>query len=122
MAEVYNITLDQAATFKLHVDYGQPGGDPVDLTGYSARMQARSDYDSDEPIFDISEQTDPDQEGSITLGGEDGTIDVVMPPSATVELEPGKYVYDITVTSADGETTRLLEGRLVVNPCVTRET
>ena len=37
----YDIVLEQGATFDLPLRYRAPSGSPVDLSGYSARMQVR---------------------------------------------------------------------------------
>lgn len=55
----------------------------------------------------------------IVLGGDDGTVEVVIPASVTEDLEPGRYVYDLELVNTD-EVTALLEGTFTVVPEVTR--
>ena len=41
MAAVYDITIEQGATFRLSLVWKDSSNVPVNLTGYTARMQVR---------------------------------------------------------------------------------
>jgi hypothetical protein len=43
-----------------------------------------------------------------------------LPKSQTVDLEPGRYLYDVEMTSSAGDTTRVIEGIATVTPGMTR--
>jgi hypothetical protein len=45
-AGIYNDTLDQGATYTLVVEYKDANDVAINLTGYSAYMQLRENYDS----------------------------------------------------------------------------
>ena len=88
---------------------------PIDLTGYSARMQVRETYFAQDTIVSL---TSPDE--GITLGGTAGTISIYIDSDVTTEFPPGTFVYDLEVVSGASTVTRLIEGSFIVSPEVTR--
>ena len=110
-----NLIVEQGATFDRTVTW-KIGATPVNLTDYSARLQARASCDAADPIIDLSSEDG----GGITLGGSAGTIDWALSADATALLTPGDYVYDLEVEHTGGTVRRLLEGRLTVTPEVTK--
>jgi hypothetical protein len=117
MAQNHNITVDQGATFSLVVTWKNPNGTPIDLTGYTARMQARAKYDSpNPPLFSLTSTP----AAGLVLGGVAGTVTITIDAATTAGLVPGQYVYDLEVVSSGGIVTRLIEGRCIVSPEVTK--
>ena len=98
----YPMNVPQGATFTrtftVTID-----GDPWNFTGYSALMQVRESFDS--PVAAITLGT---FNGMIALGDEQGTITLTIDADTTDNLTAGAYVYDMEVTSAGGEVTRIL--------------
>ena len=43
-----------------------------------------------------------------------------MTSTATGNLEEGIYLYDLEITSGSGAVTRLMQGKVTVNPEITR--
>ena len=109
----YNMTCPQGATFSQQLTW-LIDDNPVNLTGYTANMQVREKHTS--PIANLNLST---SNGSITLGGNLGTISLLVSASATAQLVPKDYVYDIEMNSG-GEVTRIIEGKFIVTPEVTR--
>lgn len=109
----YNITCPQGATFDKTFSVALDGY-PKDLTGFSAAMQVRETFDSSTPVLSLTNGS------GITLGGVLGTINVVVSSSATSAIPAGYYSYDLEITSGAGVRDRLLEGKFVVTPEVTR--
>jgi len=109
-----NLTLSQGATWNVSLTYNDGDGDPINLTGFSARMQARNFYTSESTVFDIDSTND------ITLGGTAGTIQISVDAATTAAIGAAQYVYDMEIVSGSGEVTRLIEGTLIVTPEVTR--
>lgn len=114
-ATLYDITIEQGATFRLSLAWKDSTGVPVNLTGYSARMQVRRSHGDGVAQLDLSTGN-----GSITLGGAGGTIEVVASASATDAMTARSGVYDLELESAAGVVTRLMEGKVTVMPSVTR--
>ncbi len=109
----YNITCPQGATFDRTFTI-TVNGLPMNLTGYTAAMQVRETYDSTATVLSLTSGT------GITLGGTAGTIAIVASSTATSSIDEGFYQYDLEITSGGGVTDRLLQGKFVVTPQVTR--
>jgi hypothetical protein len=109
------MVLEQGATFNLVVTWRNPDQTPINLLGYSAKMQVRPSKGSTDVIATFS--TDDD---TIVLGGNLGTIMFDVAPEATAQLPAGVYVYDLEMRSSGGQVTRLLEGAFTIDAEVTR--
>ena len=107
-----DLLMLQGATFTYQLTW-TADDQPVDLTGFEARMQVRPNTRSDTVIIEF---TDVD---GITLGGEEGTILLSADADTTAGLPSGKYVYDLELDSG-GEVTRLVEGSFTIDAEVTR--
>lgn len=113
-AGIYDIIIEQGATFTLSATWKDSAGAPVNITGYSARMQVRSNYDSEEALVSLVSPT------NITLGGALGTILVTIIATDTQKLTIQDGVYDLELQSAGGVVTRLLQGKATISREVTR--
>lgn len=102
----------QGATFDYTLTW-KTAGTPVDLTGYSARMQVRETYTSSSAVLSFTNGT------GITLGGTAGTILIATNAGTTAGLLAGQYVYDLEMVSGTN-VTRLVQGKFTVDPEVTR--
>lgn len=109
----YNMVCPQGATFSKRLTWAIDDI-PVDLTGYTAAMQARDKYSSTTVVLDLTTEN-----GGITLGGDEGTIDIYISDEDTAAIYAKEYVYDLELYSG-GETTRLVQGKFIVTPEVTR--
>lgn len=113
MAGSYNFTIEQGATFNLLMTW-KIDNVPVNLTGYTARLQARIDVDETETILSLTTGA------GITLGGAAGTITLDQTATQTALLPKGEYVYDLELQTSGGVVTRLLQGELNISAEVTR--
>ena len=109
----YNMICPQGATFSKTITW-KIDDIPVDLTSYTARMKAKDKHKTNcDPIVDITTEN-----GGITLGGEEGTIELLINASETELFYPKEYVYDLELVSVDF-VYRLIEGKFIVTPEVT---
>jgi hypothetical protein len=113
MAGAYNFTIEQGATFNLLMTW-RIDNVAVNLTGYTARLQARIDVDETDTILSLTTGA------GITLGGAAGTISLDQTATQTAVLPKGEYVYDLELQSSGGIVTRLLQGELNISAEVTR--
>lgn len=115
-AATHNITIEQGSVFTLNLVYKDSNGAPVNLTGYSARMQVRQRYSSAEAALSLVSPT------NITLGGAAGTIVAKATANMTQALDIKQGVYDLELVppSGAGDAFRLVEGSVTVTPEVTR--
>ena len=116
----YDLCIEQGATFTRVFTWstlpatGAPAGSeptPVNLTGYTAKMQIRAFALSTTVLFDAS--------SDIILGGSAGTISLAIPASVTEGFTWWSGVYDLLLTDPSGNVTRLLSGSVSVSPGVT---
>lgn len=106
----------QGATFDYALTWSA-AGTPVDLSGYSARLQVRESFDSATAVVSLTSGT------GIALGGTAGTIDLLIPATETALLDgtPNtQFIYDLELESSSGVVTRLVEGNFFIYPEVTR--
>ena len=87
---------------------------PVDLTGFTARMQIRETIESTTTLVSLTEAS------GITLGGTAGTIGITIAATATALLDFDSAVYDLEVVSAGGIVTPVAYGNVYLNDEVTR--
>lgn len=113
---VDDLEIKQGATYSLTVTYDDGAEPPVaiNLTGYTAKLQLRLDYNSPSAALELTHSA------GLTMGGVAGTIIVTMTDTQTRGLVPGWYVYDLEITSAGGVVTRLIEGKVKVSAEATK--
>jgi hypothetical protein len=115
-AGIYNFTIEQGVTLNKTFIYADANGDPVDITGYSARMQSRATMQSSATVF---ERTTTPANGLSIPVGTDGAIVMTMTATETAELPCGG-IYDLEIISPTGTVTRLLQGSFSLSYEVTR--
>lgn len=115
IAGVYNINLDQGATFERFLTVKNADGTLLNLFGYQARMHIRREIDDEDYLAVLSTEN-----GRIVLSGTDGTAYLTLPPEVTSTLGRD-CVYDLElVDPASQKVYRLLKGLIRVSPEVTR--
>lgn len=115
MAGSFDFTIEQGATFHLAMTW-KIDDVPVNLTNWTARLQARVDVEDTETILSLT----TDAGGGITLGGALGTITLDRNATQTALLQAGQFVYDLELISSVSSVTRLLQGQLTISAEVTR--
>lgn len=110
MAGFAELTLEQGASYSTTVTVNGSNGSPTNLTNYTAAAQLRKSYYS-------STATDFTVSISDAAGGE---ITMALTSANTANLTPGRYVYDLLITSPTSVKTRVVEGIATILPSVTR--
>tara|TARA_R110000868_G_scaffold215932_1_gene466071 strand:- start:1030 stop:1386 length:357 start_codon:yes stop_codon:yes gene_type:complete len=114
-AGIYNATIDQGSDWSVTITYTDSAGDAINLTSYTAAMQLRQNYNSEEADLTLSTTA-----GSIVITGATGTVVVSITAAQTGSLSSDFYVYDLELTSPEDVVTRLIQGQLTVAAEVTR--
>ena len=112
-AAAYNFEIEQGATFSRTFTWKDDAGVAINITGYTARLQIRTAFESSSTILSLTSSS------GITLGGSAGTIVVSVSATDTAALDPGSYVYDLELVNG-ATVTRLLAGYVEITPEVTR--
>jgi len=111
MATISNLFIDQDADFTTTVTVNDSAGSALDLTNYTALGMIRKTYQSSTATTFTSAFVSPRTTGQITIS---------LTDTQTAALESGRYVYDLVITDASGNKTRVVEGNVTVNPSVSR--
>ena len=111
-AGTYKITADQGATFELVLTWRDPSGNPINLTGYAARMRVAPSKGAPQVLSPSTEN------GQITLGGSNGQITVRVSAAIMATVPQAQYAHELDVESPDGTVTRLIEGPFVCDGMV----
>lgn len=109
MAIKANILIEQGTDFSAIIDVTDNDNNPYDLTSYTVNSQMRKNYASSSATTFVASHN-----------GVFGQINLTLPNSVTVDLEPGRYLYDVEMTSNGGGVTRVVEGVATVTPGITR--
>ena len=110
MAGFAELTVEQGASYSTTVTVNGSNGSPTNLTNYTVAAQLRKSYYSSTAIdFTVSI--------SDAAGGE---ITMALSSANTANLTPGRYVYDLLITSPTSVKTRVVEGIATILPSVTR--
>lgn len=112
-AAKYNLYVEQGATFLLTVEI-----EGINMTGGSARMQFRRNYDDDHAAVSLT--TDPGGGLTLTvLSTTQSILEIEISPSTTAVLDGG-YRYDLEAVDASGVVRRLLEGKAIIGKEITK--
>jgi hypothetical protein len=109
MAIKANLVVDQGANFSATIDLTDANNAVFNLTGYTVAAQMRKNYTSSSATTFIASHNNTG--GKITL---------VLNSTTTVAIEPGRYLYDVEITSSGNTITRVVEGIVTVTPGMTR--
>jgi hypothetical protein len=124
----YNFTIEQGATVDFEIAYTDSNGDPIDLTGYNARMQLRPSAGSSTLYLTLSSSLGPCGTG-LNMSGSgglnpptSGTIGIYISAESSSLLDFSSAQYDLELASGSGNcavVTRLLEGSVRLSKNVT---
>lgn len=110
-AQVVNVELDPGSDSSVELDWTNPSTNlPIDLTGYSAKMQVRSRPYDGTILLDYTSGN-----GKLVLGGALGTIKILFSAADTNTGTWFNGTYDLYIVKiADGSTTRVASGFVTI--------
>jgi len=119
----YDIILQAAATYDLPISYRDSAGTPIDMSGYTARLQVR-----ELPQFPLLVEfnTELTANGFVFLSGpaedrEDGAngnLRLFMTAANSANIGAFVARYQLNITDSEGVVTPLIEGRFEVQGSV----
>ena len=119
----YSFIIEQGATTDFEIQYKDSSNSAVDLTGYQARMQIRSDYGGT-LIAELSSSLKDDNTG-LNLSGSNGTtalssgsIGIFISAASSSNFTFNEALYDLELVSGS-VVTRLIEGKVKLSKNVT---
>ena len=127
----YSFTIEQGSTTNFEIQHKDSSNNPVDLTGYSGRMQIASDYASNASrtvYLTLSSSLNADGTGLNFSGSNgntppaSGSIGIYIAACTSSLLTFTTAKYDLEIYSGSGDcplTVRLLEGQISLSNQVT---
>lgn len=113
VAAVLNLVIEQNATFRQRWVWRNRMKQPINLTGYTAKMQIHPATGT--MIADLSTSN-----GGIVLGGVNGTIDILIEDSVTALMNfAAGATYDFLMIDPSGASSRFLQGKVTLSRGVT---
>lgn len=130
----FNFQIKQGSDLSISMTWNDDSGNPINLTGYSMKLEIRSYTGSPTALLTLSSANST---GSyIALGGTAGTIDLIFAhadtaglspvglptPGSPIAIGPRAYqlgVYDLQFTDPTGNVGYLLEGSVSLDAQVT---
>jgi len=109
-----NLIIDQGADWYQNFIYQYSTGTAINLTGYTAELQLRSNVANSIAALTLTTGS------GITITGATGTIALHATAAQTTAISAGFYQYDLEITSATNIVTRLVYGQIQVTPQVSR--
>lgn len=114
-AATYDFEIEQGSTLLKPIVWKDSTGAPVNLTGYTAKMQIRQSVASTDVLLEMSTVN-----GKISITPLTGTITLIFSAATTAAITWKRGKYDLELTSTDGAVTRLIEGQISVSQEITR--
>lgn len=114
-AAKYKLKLEQGATLRKPFTW-KAAGVPVDLTGWTGRMQIRPEIDSAEVLAELTTEN-----GGILIDAPtSGTFVLYLDDAATAALDFEQAAYDVELQAPSGDVTRIMQGVVTLSREVTR--
>lgn len=109
MAAYSEIIIEQYASFSTTINIQDTQGDALNISGYTAASQMRkSPYASSAESFNV-----------VISNISTGELTISMASANTANLSPGRYLYDVKITSPTNDVIRVVEGIVTVTPGIT---
>lgn len=103
-----NITIPQGVDFTETFVSKEFDGSASNLSGYTGKAQIKKHPDSK-----------TSKSFTISITASTGEVAIAMTSGATSQLTPGRYLYDVKLTSASGAVSRLTGGMALVTAGIT---
>lgn len=111
MAQKAHLHMEQGVDFSAQIELMSYYNDVMyDLSGATIMASMRKDYTSTvshDFVCSIDNATG-------------GTFVLAMPWEETINIDPGRYLYDVVAETSDGGRIRIIEGRITVSAGITR--
>jgi hypothetical protein len=107
--------VEKGATYRHTLYWKDSSNLPINLTGCTARLQVRDSVDSEDVTVELNTEN-----SRIIIDELLGKIDLYISDEDTTNLNGFGGVYDMEVYFLNGDTIRLIEGRMSFKPEVTR--
>jgi hypothetical protein len=108
--------IEKGTTFRYTFFWKDSAGNPINMSGCTARMQIRKTIAAAVPIQDLTIAN-----GGITITPSAGRIDLLISATDTASYVDSYAVYDLIVTMALGDKIPFAEGNVIIRASVTHD-
>jgi hypothetical protein len=123
----YSFTIEQGSTLNFELQYKNATGSAINLSGYSGKMQIKSNYADNSPTIYLTLSSSLQVDGTgLNFSGSNGStptasgsIGVFISAATSSLLTFDTALYDLEITSGS-IVTRILEGQVKLSKEVTR--
>jgi hypothetical protein len=105
-----NIFIDQGSNYSNIITVTGTSGAALDLTGYTVASQMRKSFASS-TAFSLN---------PTIYNAVNGQVRMNLTAGQSEAITPGRYLYDLEITSSGGVKTRVVEGVATVTPQITQ--
>lgn len=110
----HDFEIEQGSKFEFTFIWTDINDVPIDLSGYTARMQIRPNLNS-EPMLELSTEN-----GMISIDSKSGEINGFIGATKTSSITKNG-IYDIELIKSPDDITRIAQGNVFVSKEVTRD-
>jgi hypothetical protein len=123
----YSFTIEQGSTLDFEIQYKDPNSLPVNLTGFSGKMQIRSNFADNNPVTYATLSSSLAADGTgLNFSGSNGStppisgsIGIYISAASSSAFNFQTARYDLEISSGN-TVTRILEGQITLSKEVTR--
>lgn len=109
MATISNLFVDAGSTYSNIITVTASNGQPLNLSGFTVASQLRKSFQSS-TAYDFT---------SSVFDATAGKIRLQLTDEQSEDIPPGRWLYDVEITSPSGAKTRVVEGIVTVTPQIT---
>jgi hypothetical protein len=110
MATVSNIFIDQGSDYSNIITVAASNGQALNLSSYTVKSQMRKSYTST-IAYNFTTSVQSPTAGQVRLQ---------LTAAQSELIPPGRYLYDVEITSSSGARRRVVEGIVTVTPQITQ--
>lgn len=115
MAAYIDLEIEQGATFTLELSVVDDDSEPIDLSGYTARMMIKRDARESSALLELTTTN-----GRIAITALTGLVLLYLTAAETAAITAWmRAVYDLELINSGGNVIRLCEGAVLVTANVT---
>jgi hypothetical protein len=110
MATISNLFVDAGSNYSNIITVTATNGLALDLTNYTVKSQLRKSYTST-----IAYSFTANIQSAI-----EGKVRLQLTAAQSEAIPPGRWLYDVEITSPAGNKTRVIEGIVTITPQITQ--
>ena len=99
----YDIIIDEGADYAISFTVKDDNDDPMDFTDFTGRMHLKNKIDGNITL---------DYSPYISIVGNLGLVNIIVPASATINAGFINGVYDVELESSSGNITKIVRGNV----------